>query len=492
MKPKTVNRNLLFNIFTVMKPLILCLCLLAATSFVQAQEKWDLRKCIEYASANNISIKQQDVQARLAELTYKQSTLSMYPSANLNGNVAYSSGRNQNPVTFGLITQGYLSSGFTLQAGADLFNWNSKKNNRAGNAFEAQAAYANVEKLRNDISLNVAGAYLQVLLAREQIRVSEIQVQQTASQLENTRKLVNAGSVPELNAVQLEAQLATDSSNLVTAQGNSLQALLLLKAYLNLDAGAPFDIQAPNIATIPLEDLASLQPEAVYALAVKNLPQQRVNDLRIKAGEKFVFSAKGAMYPTFSIFGSLGTSYNNKAQTITGSTIVTAPLGKVNVGGTQYEVFPLQPFSDYTYGKIPYFSQLDQNFRQSIGLSVSVPIANGGSLRTAYERSKLNLQGLQLQQQLDNQSLKQDIYKAYTDVTTSMQKFAAATKTVEANQKAFDFATKRYNVGLLNTIDLITTQNNLYGARQQSLLAQYDYVFKMKVLEFYKGEGLKL
>ena len=127
-----------------------------------------------------------------------------------------------------------------------------------------------------------------------------------------------------------------------------------------------------------------------------------------------------------------------------------------------------------------------------MGFSVNVPIANGGVLRTAYERSKLNLRGLEMQQQLDNQSLKQDIYKAYTDVTTSLQKFAAATKTVEANEKAFDFATKRYNAGLLNTIDLITTQNNLYAARQQRLLAQYDYVFKMKVLEFYKGQGLRL
>lgn len=474
-----------------MKQFLLCLCCLVAAHCF-SQEKWDLRQCIEYAAVNNISIKQQDVQARLAALNYKQSTLALYPSANLNGNVAYSSGRNQNPVTFDLITQGYLSSGFTLQAGAELFNWNSKQNTRAANALEAQAAFANVQKLRDDISLNVAGAYLQILLSREQIKVSEIQVQQTISQLENTRKLVKAGSVPELNAVQLEAQLANDSANLVTAQGNARQALLLLKAYLNLDAATPLDVETPDVASIPLDDLASLQPEAVYALAVQNLPQQKVNDLRVKAAQKFIAAAKGAMYPTFSAFGSLGTSFNNRAQTITGSTVVTAPVGKVNVGGTQYDVFPLQPFTNYTYSKIPYFNQLDQNFRQSIGLSVSVPIANGGSLRTAYERSKLNLQGLQLQQQLDNQTLKQDIYKAYTDVITSLQKFAAATKTVEANQKAFDFATKRYNVGLLNTVDLITTQNNLYGARQQRLLAQYDYVFKMKVLEFYKGEGLKL
>lgn len=447
---------------------------------------------MEYALANNISVKQQDVQARLTALTYAQSRLSQYPTLNLNGNVAYSSGRNQNPVTFDLITQSYLSSGYTLQSGVEIFNWFSKRNNIAGNQLEAEAAFAGVEKLKNDIALNVAGVYLQALLARQQVSVSEIQIQQTSAQLVNTRKLVKAGSLPELNAVQLEAQLANDSSNLVTAQGNVAQSLLLLKAYLNLDAATTFDIETPNVETIPLDDLASLQPDAVYQLALKNLPQQRVNDFRIKAAEKFVASSKGQMYPTFSAFGSLSSRFNSRSQQITSVTSSTPPIANVTVNGTKYDVFPLKPISSYSYGDVSYFTQLNQNFGQSVGISLSVPIANGGSLRTGYARSQLNLRGLLLQRDLDNQSLKNDIYKAYTDVITSLQKFSAATKTVEANQKAYDFANKRYNAGLLNTIDLITTQNNLYSAKLQRLLAQYDYVFKMKVLEFYKGQGLKL
>jgi outer membrane protein len=466
--------------------------ILSISVLSKAQEKWDLQKCVSYALANNISVRQQDVQARLTELNAVQSKMALFPSANFTGNVAYSSGRNQNPVTYGLITTSYLSSGFTLQAGIDIFNWGSKKNSLAANQLEAMAAFANVDKLRNDVALNVAGAYLQALLSQNQVKVSEVQVGQSKAQLENTRKLVAAGNVPELNAVQLEAQLANDSANLITAQGNATQALLLLKAYLAMDAGAPFEITTPDIATIPIEDLASLQPEAVYALAVKNLPQQRVNELRVQAASKFIESTRGAMYPSLSAFGSLGTSYNNKAEQIAGITPIMAPLGSVTVGGTQYDVFPSEPFNNYTYEKIPYFGQMSQNFRQSIGLSVSVPIANGGNLRTAYNRSKLNLRNLQLQQQLDNQTLKQDIYKAYTDAITSLQKFHAASKTVEANQRAFDFATKRYNIGLLNPIDLTTTQNNLYSAKIQQLLAQFDYVFKMKVLEFYKGQGLKL
>lgn len=477
-----MNKKLLFT-------LIVCAGFMLP---VYSQDKWDLRRCVEYAMSNNISVKQQDIQARLTELQYKQSKTGLFPTANMSGNVGYSSGRNQNPVTFDLITQGYLSSGFNLQAAVDVFNWNSKRNSIAANALETKAAFANVEKLRNDIALNVAGAYLQALLAKEQATVSEIQVKQTRAQLENTRRLVEVGNLPELNAIQLEAQLANDSSNLITAQGNIRTAILLIKSYLNIDAGTPFEIEAPDVESIPIDDLASLQPELVYNMALQNLPQQRANTFRIQAAEKFINSARGAMYPSFSLFGSLGSSFNNQTTEVIGSTQVFAPVGSVTIGGTSYEVFPNQPFNNYTYQKMPYFGQLNQNFRQSVGLSVNIPIANGGSLRAAYERSKLNLRGLELQKDLDNQTLKQDIYTAYNDVVTSLEKFRAASKTAAVNQQAADFASKRYEIGLLNTIDLITTQNNLFSAKIQALLAQYDYVFKMKVLEFYKGMGLKL
>src|SRR5688572_1770132 len=264
----------------------------------QAQDKWDLKRSVEYALANNISVKQADIQSRFAELTLKQGRLSQYPSLNLSGSVGYSSGRNQDPTTFDLITTGYLSSGFQLQSGVDLFNWFSKRNTIAGNALDAEAARASVEKVKNDIALNVAVAYLQVLLAREQANVSLVQVQQTEAQLRNTRRLVEVGSLPELNSAELEAQLARDSSTLVTTQATAIQSVLQLKALLNVDAAAPFDVVTPPVDQIPVESLSELQPDVVYALALQNLPQQRVNDFRIKAADKYVEASRGAMYPT--------------------------------------------------------------------------------------------------------------------------------------------------------------------------------------------------
>ncbi len=459
---------------------------------VFAQQKWTLRSAVEYALANNISVKQQDVQARITELQLKQSKLSQYPTLNFSGNIGYSSGRNQDPTTYSLTTLGYVFNNYSLQTNAEIFNFFSKRNTIAANDFESRAAFAAVDKLKNDIALSVAGYYLQVLLNNEAVKLNQVKIDLTKAQLNNTRKLVEAGSQPELNAAQLEAQLATDSSNLIASQGTLIQSTLALKALLYVDAALPFDVETPPIETIPVENIADLQPEAVFQLALTNLPQQRVNDFRVKAAQKNVWAARGAMYPSFSIFGSLGSTYNNKGTEIIGSYSTMPPIGKVNVNGTDYTVFPNDPFIINNYGKSTYIKQLNQNFRQSVGLSVNVPILNGGTYRIGYERSKLNLKSAELQLQLDQQTLKQDIYRSYADALTAMQKYSAANKSVETNRIAYDFAQKRYNVGLLNSIDLIIAQNNLFSAEINRLSAQFESVFKLKVLEFYKGQGIKL
>ena len=470
--------------------LFLLLFITAISGF--AQEKWDLRKCVEYAMQNNISVRQADLQIRFAELEFDQSKLSQYPNANFSTNVGYSAGRNQDPTTFSLITTGYVFNNYSLQASVDIFNWFTKKNTIASKDINLKATRAGVEKAQNDVALNVAIGYLQILLAREQITLAQSKVAQTISQLESTRRQVEAGKIPELNAINLESLLASDSSSLISAETAALQSLLQMKALLNLDAAAAFDIITPPVDLIPIESLNDLQPEAVYNLATSNMPQQKVDALNVLVARKSVEIARGSMYPTFSMFGSLGSAFNNKAREIKSKSQVIAPLGSVTVSGTPYQVFPLTPFDVYTFGNMQYFNQVNQNFRQSIGISASVPIFNGGNLRTAWQRSKLNVKQSELQQEQNSFTLKQDIYKAYNDATAAIQKFNANKKTVDASQKAYNFASKRYELGLLSTYDLITTQTTLQQAKSQLLYSQYDYIFKMKLLEFYKGRGLKL
>lgn len=474
-----------------MKKPISCLVAFFICYVGQSQDKWDLQRCVNYALANNISVKLQDVQARLAKLTYEQSKLSQYPSLNLTANAYLNSGRNIDRATNQYTSSPIFNNTFGLQSNVDIFSFFSKQNIIAANKFETLAAGAYVDKIKNDIALNVAVSYLQVLLAKQQVEIMRVKQQQTSAQLVNTRKLVNAGAVPELNSLQLEAQLAQDSSGVVTAKSNEIQAYYTLKALLALDASAPFEVDTPPIDKIPVEPLADLQPESVYKLAMQNLPQQKVNSLRLLAAERNVAAAKATMYPSLSGFGSLQTTYSNyklELAKISETPVGFQAIGVVN-GTTQTVVTPVYNYKSFARS---YGTQLQDNYGKSLGVSLSLPIFNGGTARTNWQRAKLNVKTYQLQQQQDSLTLKQDIYKAYTDAITALEKFNASNKAVETSQKALDFATKRWNIGLLNTLDLITTQSSLTSAQLSRSAAQFEYVFRMKLLEFYKGKGLKL
>ncbi len=458
----------------------------------QSAEKWDLQKCVVYALEHNISVRQADLQTRFAALNLQQSKWQQYPLVNFSTNLGISAGRNQDPTSFSLTTTSYIFNNYSLQTSVDLFNWFSKKNTIVVRDLDLKATEAGLEKAKNDVALNVAVAYLQILLAREQVSLARSKMQQTASELESTRKQVSAGKLPELNSVNLESLLATDSSNLVTAESSARQSILQMKALLNMDPTLEFDIFTPPVDRIPVESLADLQPEAVYKLASQNMPQQKVDELNLKAALKLVQVSKATMYPTISLFGSLGSTYNNKSKEVISKTTLTGPIGTVTVGVNDYQVYPITPFEIPNYGKVGYFSQLNQNFRQSIGISISVPIMNGGTLRGSWLRSKLDVKQVELQKEQNSFTLKQDIYTAYNDAISALQKFNANKKAVASAQQAYDFGVKRYELGLLSTYDLITTQNNLQTAKGQLLYSQYDYVFKIKLLEFYRGQGLKL
>jgi outer membrane protein len=425
----------------------------------QSTEKWSLRKCVDYAMKNNISVKQADIQARIAALQLQQAKFYQLPNAIFSTSFGPSFGRSiDNTNTY--VSANSFSQNIGLQGSVDIYNFGKLKNNVAANQFSAKAALADIEKAANDVALNVATYYLQVIAAYQQINIAQVQIQQTTNNLETTRKKVDAGSLPELNALEFESQLATDSTNYVAATTNYSQTLLALKGTLNLDAALYFDVEIPDVTTIPLENLTALQPENVYKLAIDNQPAIKANKLRINSSEKNVLASKASMYPNISSNYSLGTNF--------------------------FDVLKTTPF------KTAYPTQLDNNFKQSVGVNIAVPIFNNGTNRINYEQSKLSLQNSKTTEEQIEQKLKLDIYTAYSNATNALQKFNASKKQLDVAQKAFDFANKRYEVGLLNTLDLITNQNNLLKAKTQHLTDQYDYVFKMKLLEFYKGQGLKL
>ncbi|NII23954.1 TolC family protein [Pseudoflavitalea sp. X16] len=464
---------------------------------VFSQDKWDLQRCVEYAWANNITIKQSKIQAELAEVDLKQSQWSQYPSLDFSTSTGMQWGRSIDRTTNTYTTVSSLYQSFSASAGITVFNWNRIKNNILASRYANDAAGMDVEKAKNDVALNVATYYLQVLLARQQMDIAKVQMAQTMSQIQFTRKKVEAGAVPELDALTLEGQYATDSSNYITAVSNVDQAVLTLKIALNLDAGAVFDITSPPVEQIPVEPILQLQPQAVFDIAMKSQPAQKANELRIQSLATSVKSSKSLLYPTISVGGSLGTNFNNPTKSYRQFINGVDTIARADAGSVQYPVYipttgtvsSKKSFSEIWDG---WGTQINGNFGQGLGVTLSVPILSGGQARFNYQRSKLNLKNAQVTKELTDQTLKNDIYKAYYSASAAMQKFNASKTSVEITQKTYDFAVKRYELGLLNTFDLLTSQNNLTRAKLDRASAQFDYVFKMKVLEFYKGQGIKL
>lgn len=455
------------------------------------QQKFTLQQCVNYALTNNVSVKLSDVQARISAIAVNQSKATLYPYLTGSINSSYQHGLTTNPTTNILESSSYLAGSMNVQASYNIFNWNARKNTIEANKLNLKADEIGIDKAKNDVSLAVANAFLQVMLRREQARISEVQMNQSGSQLENTRKLVNAGSVPELNAIQLEAQHAKDSAALLQAQALIEQAMINLKAYMNYDFSLPFEIAAPAVENIPIENIMDLLPEKVYDLALNTQPLQQMYKFRIAGAQKQVKAARGYMYPGIGAFGGLSTRAINAQVPVYGVAPDKPTSSYVNINGTQYPVFS-PSFGVLSYSGIPFFRQLNQNFGQDIGLGINFSIFNGYQSRAQWQRAKVNVVQLQLQNEQENVNLKANIYNAYQDAFSSLQKYNASRRTVEYSQKAFDISKKRYDIGLLGTLDFIITQNNLYLAQIDEVSSHYDFVFKMKVLEFYKGQGIKL
>jgi outer membrane protein len=346
----------------------------------------------------------------------------------------------------------------------------------------------------------VANQYLRALLSKEQAELSLVVLGQTKSQLDNTRKLVDAGSLPELNAAELEATLARDSATWVQSMANHRLDLLSLKGLLNLPADVPFEIEAPPVERIPLDNILEQDPALVYRMALTNQPQIRANNLREQSALKFLDARRRQLYPSINAFGQLNTNFNQFFKKVGGYTPTgEAPTGtyvKPPTGGILPVYSPTGNivYENKTFGELwsGYGQQLKDQFGQALGVNISIPIFNGWQARANIERAKLDVDRTRLAMEQDSLRLKQDIYTAYESARGAYQTFQAREKAVRTAERSFELASRRYEVGVLQTIEWLTIQNNLTRARIDRLVAQYDYVFRMKVLEFYKGQGLRL
>ncbi len=478
----------------MIKKVILAILLSGISTAMFAQTKvWSLEDCIEHARKHNLQIQQNELNERLSKLTLRQSLLSQLPNVSSDISAGRSFGRSVDPTTnlFSNANYNYVSA--SANANVLLFGWFQKRNQINQNKNDLLATQTNNEKLQNDIYLNIANGYLRILVAKEQLTVSASQIELTTAQLNQTEKKVDAGQLPLLNSAQLEAQLATDSSNYIGAQNEVTLAVLQMKALLNLDFETPFEIDPPPVDISGVGGWQDKTAEGVYYTALSNQPGIKSSEYKLDAAHYALKSAKGALYPQLGLGASAGTNFSTTVKELSGLPTVSGvePTGSfIDVNGSKYLVY--EPTFNYNTHMTPFGKQLDNNFRQTVALSLSVPLFNGWNARRNVEQAKVSIESQKLNVEQTKLQLRQDVYKAYADATASARQYYASDKAVSASQTAFDFSTKRYDLGLINIVEYLTTQNSLTQAKAKMLNAKYDYIFKVKLLEFYEGQQLKL
>lgn len=473
----------------VMKKIALGLLLIGAGFWAEAQEVWTLSKCIEYALQNNIQVKQSLLSAELAKENYEQSIANLLPSLNAGASHSYNWGQRIDPFTNQFATNRVRSNNFGLSSSVTVFNGFQLNNTMKKNNLDFMASRYDVEKMQNDIALNISTAYLQILFAQELLGVAKNQLQITQNQLERTEKLVKAEVLPEGNLLDLQAQISSDELQIVTAENQLDLAYLNLKQLMDYKGTGEFKVEKP-IVDVPADALAALTPEQIFSSAVNTQPEIKSAETQILSADKSLSIAKGTASPSLTLTGSIGTGYSGLSQTVTGyevgdPTIIGATADSTLVYGLQNSITPL-------YEKTPFGDQLDQNFNQNLSLNLNIPIFNGWQSRTAIARAKINRQSSELALEASKNQLQYTIQQAHADAKAALKQYNASLRTVEALNQSLEYAQKRFDVGLLNATDFNETKTRLASAQSDMLRAKYDYIFKLKVLDFYQGKPITL
>ena len=468
-------------------------------SFVQlsyGQKTWSLTQCIQYAQQNSLSVKQGQNQIQQAQLSEQEARYSRYPSINssLRGGVNF--GRTIDPTTNDFINQTVLTNSLGVDAGVTLYNGGRIRNQIKQSKINVDIAEADNEQIKNDLALNVAAAYLQILLDQEQLVNAKNRLAQTQAQLSQTDRLIQAGTLPEADRLEIQANVARDEQNIVTQQNAVEISYLNLKNLMQINPDEEIKIEKIDKMEVPVnanpDGVALTQ---VYNRAIANQPFIQADQARLSSANLETEIAKSFGLPVISLFGNINSFYSDQVpdfnKIIDPGRIVPTNPEPVIIDGVNSNIQSFR-LEGLTLGKRGYFNQLNDNFGQSIGLNISIPIYNQARTRLAKERAQLNILNTQIAAQQNKQQLKTDIQRAIATARANKKQFEASEKTVKALDLAYINTEKRYKLGAVNTFQYTTAKNSLDQAAIDLIIAKYNYLYSLQILDFYQGKRLEL
>lgn len=471
--------------------LLLTISLVSCISIadLEAQEPWSLEECITYALENNIQIKQAKINTEYNENLLSQSKSDLLPNLSGSGSYGISFGRALDQTTYEFTEdQTVQSINTSLNSSATLFSGFQKLNTIRQNEFDLMKSVEDLEKLKNDVSLNIAAAYLQILINEELLDVALEQMEITKQQVTRTQQLVDAGSLARGSLLEINAQLAADELTVINAENSLSISYLTLAQLLELDSAEDFQIIIPEIRDVNGESLLSSVND-IFKDALQSLPQIRSSEYQLESSLKGLDIAKGSRYPRLGITASYGTGYSDTRQRVTDSELVTQQIG---VTGSGEPVYTATPVPVFTYGDYALPDQLKDNASTNLFLNLSVPIFSNFQIKNNINNAKLMVENDQLALENQKNILYKEIQQAYADAVASLKKFRASEKALESMQESFKYTREKYEVGLVNAVDFNVAQSQLIFTGSELIRAKYDFIFKTSILDFYRGKPIKI
>ncbi len=438
------------------KYILFALMAVAAPTLAQSH-KWSLEECISYALEHSISIKQRDLNRQHQEIEVSTAKNSRLPDLNASAGENFSFGRgltaentytntNTNSTSFSLGTSVPLFTGFRIPRTLEL------------NRLNLEAATADLEKARNDIRMQVAQAYVQILYSMELCDVARRQIEIDSLQVFRLKEMLNNGKASGTQVAQQEATMAQSKLTATQADNDYRLNILALTQLLELPSPEGFSIVRISPDALPLKEIAAgMTPDAIYQEAVGIKPEILAETLRLQGTEKNIDIAKSALYPSLSLSGGVGSNYYKTSG------------------------FPAESF-----GK-----QLSNNFSQYIGLNLTVPIFNRFATRNSVRTAQLNRENQQMQLENTKKALYKEIQQAYYNAVNSKAKYASSEEALRSNREAFTLMSAKYEYGKANITEFNEAKNNLMKAESDLVRAKYEYLYNHALLSFYRGKELK-
>ena len=463
---------------------------------LQAQDRLSLEECIQLAQRNSLSVKQAQIGISQAELTLKGSQMSRLPNLNANFGGGFQFGRTIDPTTDAFINEAIGSNSINASTGVLLYNGNVINNSINQGKMDLEASKLDADNAANDIGLSVASTFLSILLAEEQLENARKRSELSQEQLERTDKLIEAGSLPQNDRLDFISQIAREQQAIIEAQNLVTINYLNLKQLLVIDPNETVEIERPDLTAIQTVDPDNFQINEIYTSALANQPNIAANELRVNSsilGEKI---AKASLIPSLSASGNISSFASNKALDFLNPDLsdVRVVLGKTQLAQVAGQDVPVAFYGEtgVTFPKRGYFNQLNDNLGQSISMNINIPIYNRHANKINVERARLNTLNAQVTDMQTRQTLKANVQRSIADAQAAKEALDAAQTSVDAALAAFNNGEKRFELGVINTLEYITTRSNYDQAQVELTRAKFQYVFNVKVVEFYQGKQLSL